>query len=194
MNSQLLIPERNVESPEIKGVIDRFYKQLSNFVERIITVLQSLKVQKITDSDGVLINVDDLIISLRKNHDKVNLAQKVDRHQPVIMFYEGVVAPYANEIVLRDEAYFHDTIGEREPNERQLILIFSRANREVKKNLWDHINLLCVTAEKILGGNIFETARKCPHRRDASEGGFASNDPINLAQTHEQYFSYMARN
>ena len=150
---------------------EAFYKQLNSFLDKFAQSMEKVKSIKITVKDGDniididdeitvkdgdnIIDIDDEIINVRKVQDKANIAKNIDTESIPKAFYENFVCKYAHMVVLRNEKYFLKT-GD------YATIVACHFDEETKKNMWDHLNLLCFLSEIVIGGDAFANARKNP--------------------------------
>ena len=67
--------------------IGKFYKQISDFKEKVIRILQSYE-------------KDKQIIEINKYYDKLSQLKKINVRSPVEIFYDNVVSKYVVEILV----------------------------------------------------------------------------------------------
>ncbi len=162
--------------------IGQFYKQIDDFKSKIILILQQLKGQNLTDPEGNPIDIDHEIKEIHKYYDKLVLAKKANIRMPIEMLYEYGVCPYADKILLRDEQFFlgqvKDIANNKELTEAyelehkdllfigQVRMIWeyldqnTQSGQQVKTNIWNYVQVICLLAEKIMKQNILATARQ----------------------------------
>ena len=150
--------------------IGKFYKQVDDFKEKMIIILKQF--QK-----------DKEIVDLNKYYDKLLAIKKVNVRTPIEFIYEYGVKKFAEEILTRDEAFFlcqvsqiverkitMTTEGEGESSEtvdQQDIFFISQVREvwhelqtNVKKNIWDYIQIICILAEKVMNENVLLNTRE----------------------------------
>ena len=151
--------------------IGQFYKQIDDFRNKIINILNQLKEKNITDCNGKIIDIDHEIKEINKYYDKLILVKKANVRKPIELLYQYGVASYAKEILLRDEQFFLGEVNSltdsdknaADPNLNQKDLFFIAQIRlvwdhlyhvtNVKNNIWSYVQVICLLAEKITGGN-----------------------------------------
>jgi hypothetical protein len=146
--------------------IGRFYKQLDDFKSKLLLIFQQFE-------------KNQEILDLKRYYDKVVIAKEASIRLPIELFYTYVVSVYATYILTRDEQFFlgkmsgiggHAMASDEEESYRMVMgskgdvkhdLIFvsqiknvwQSLQPKVKNNIWDYIQVLCVLAEKVVGGN-----------------------------------------
>lgn len=136
--------------------IGKFYKQIDDFKDKIIGILQQLDRKQ-------------EIIDIKKYYDKLQLAKKANVRTAIELLYKHGVCIYATQILLRDEQFFlgevvnitnKKQIGEDyELNKNDLLFIgeirgiWDHLSPIVKNNIWNYVQVICILTEKIVGGN-----------------------------------------
>ncbi len=137
--------------------IGKFYKQLDDFKEKMLNILGQL-------------DKNDEIIEINKYYDKFNLAKKANVRYPIELLYNYGVKVYVTKILLREEEFFIGEvknfekkplkINEYEINQNDLLFIkqirsvWDHLEIPIKNNIWNYIQVICLLAEKVVGGNV----------------------------------------
>jgi hypothetical protein len=162
------------------SAIGQTYKQIDDFKNKLIQILLKLKETKICDAQGQLIDIDGEIISIEKYYEKFIMVKKVNVRKPIELLYEKGITKFARQILTRNEQFFlgevdsiiksdlaqfeKDTEVEIEKKDlffiKQVRLIWDyldhNSNSTVKKNIWDYVQVICLLAEKVVGGTILK--------------------------------------
>jgi hypothetical protein len=149
--------------------IGRFYKQVDDFKTKLVYIFQQFdKKQEITD--------------LNKYHDKLSMLKKANVRMPIDLFYKYVVTVYVDKILIRDDGFFlnkmtdieHLTKEEQDSysynlgnsgskeaiNQQDLFFlsqirqVWQNLQQNVKDNIWNYIQVICLLAERVVGGNV----------------------------------------
>lgn len=144
--------------------IGRFYKQINDFKEKLVTILSQF-------------NKDDEIATLHKYYDKLLLLKKINPRPPIEIFYEHIVQQFATQILTRNDEFFlykltddnivgtfkNATNDEITPQNILLIShirdIWTELHPNIKKNIWDYVQIICLLAEKVTNNNILSNTR-----------------------------------
>lgn len=148
----------NLQVPQTD--IGRFYYQIGDFKKKIVGIFQKL-------------NKNEEITKLHKYHEKLLMAKQANVRFPIEMFYKYGVQTYCTQILTRDESFFLgqaknlQTIQKFQTEEitydvsdhdllfiGQISQIWDFLNEKVKDNIWNYVQIICLLAEKIVGGHI----------------------------------------
>ena len=141
--------------------IGKFYKQVKDFKSKIEIILNQYGHQ-------------DELIELQKYYSKLKLAKKVNVRTPIELLYEKGISKFAENILKRDESFFlskvtkvingDEEIADINPHDivfiKQINGVWSKLKPNIRDNIWDYIQVICLLAEKIVGGTILSTTRK----------------------------------
>jgi hypothetical protein len=143
--------------------IGKFYKQIDDFKEKIIGILRQL-------------DRNQEIIEINKYNDKLMLAKKANVRTAIELLYQYGIEVYATQILLRDETFFLGEVKNIEKNPKindeyeldqnellfinQIKGVWEHLQPTVKTNIWNYVQVICLLAEKIVGGNILTSEKK----------------------------------
>ena len=158
----------NISSPYYfmsVSLVGKFYQQVKDFKAKIINILQSF-------------GKDDEVIKLNKYYDKLMMAKEANVRLPIEALYQYGITEYAEQILLRDEAFFLGKVKQIENTEgsqglpdvvnlaQQDVFFVSHVRHiwqdldpVVRKNIWDYVQIICVLTEKVTGGEILSKTR-----------------------------------
>jgi hypothetical protein len=135
--------------------ISKFYKQLTDFKDKLIQILHSL-------------NKENEIIKLENYYNKLIFFKKANVRKPIELFYEHGIIPYVRAIAIRDDNFLLGKLDTLDANKSssidetdmffisQIKGIWNYLSLQVKKNMWDYIQIICLLAEKIVGNNLLQ--------------------------------------
>jgi len=143
--------------------IGKFYKQIDDFKEKIIGILRQL-------------DKNQEIIDINKYYDKLILIKKANVRSAIELLYQYGVCVYAQKILLRDEQFFLGQVKDIENNKQvtdeyelnqhdilfisQIRGIWDLLQPSVRNNIWNYVQVVCLLAEKIVGGNVLATEKQ----------------------------------
>jgi hypothetical protein len=159
--------------------VSMFYKQVGDFKDKIILILQQLHDDQVggsslIDDKGEPIDFQSEIKTIKKYHMKLRLAKTANSRLPIELFYEHVVKTYADQILSQNETFFLGTLDTYltdptqlstltppvdsgiDPKDMmflgQIKIIMSHLNDEtqIKQNIWTYVKVMCLLAEKIM--------------------------------------------
>jgi hypothetical protein len=150
--------------------ISKFYKQIEDFKSKISTILSQLDRKQ-------------ELIEINKYYDKLLMVKKINVRTPIELFYKYGVSIYAGEIVARDETFFikqvdiiksngivSDGEHKHELNHRDLLFIsqiesvWDHLQPQVKTNIWNYVQIICMLSERIVGGDIMSSLIKSKNK------------------------------
>lgn len=153
----------NTQSTSLSD-IGRFYKQINDFKEKLVTILSQF-------------NKDDEITTLHKYYDKLIILKKINPRSPIEIFYEHIVQPFATQILTRNDEFFlgkltsdnimetFQNVANDEITPHNILLIshirdiWTELHPNIKKNIWDYVQIICLLAEKVTNNNILSSTR-----------------------------------
>lgn len=138
--------------------IGQFYKQVDDFKDKVIHILRQFS--KETE-----------IVDLHKYYDKLMTFKKVNVRTPIELFYTQCVTERADKILTRDESFFLSEVSKIKNDSDQVTSkdiffiyqikqIWEQLQPSVKNNIWTYVQVICILAEKIVGGNVLATRKK----------------------------------
>jgi hypothetical protein len=144
--------------------IGKFYKQIEDFKDKMVLILSQF-------------GKNEEIIDLNKYYDKLLMYKKINVRQPIELFYTYGIETFVDQILTRDENFFLGKVSEIEHDPEhsgedktinphdlffisQVRQVWHDLQPNVKKNIWDYIQVICILAEKVVGGNIMTTRRE----------------------------------
>lgn len=138
--------------------IGKFYKQIDDFKEKIILIMKQF-------------NKEQEIIELNKYYDKLMLIKKVNVRKPIELLYTYGVSQYVEKILIRDEMFFLGEVSKIEIDDEnigqqdlffisQIRQVWQNLHSNVRNNIWDYIQIICILSEKVVGGNILSMKRE----------------------------------
>ena len=143
--------------------IGKFYKQIDDFKEKLTFILRQLDRNK-------------EIIEINKYYDKLTLIKKANPRSAIELLYQYGVSVYATKILLRDEHFFIGEVKNLETNKQitdeyeldqtdllfitQIRGVWNHLQPTVKTNIWNYVQIICLLAEKVVGGNVLALEKK----------------------------------
>jgi DNA polymerase III delta prime subunit len=137
--------------------IGNFYKQIDDFKQKLIGILQELEKTK-------------EIVEINKYYDKLLLAKKANARKAIELLYEYGVKVYASQILLRQEKFFleksadsyvtEEIMDQYSVNHKDLLFveqikgIWEYLQPSVRTNIWNYVQIICLLAENVVGGNV----------------------------------------
>lgn len=145
--------------------ISKFYKQIDDFKS---------KIEKILNQYGHR----EELVELQKYCEKLEMVKKVNVRTPIELLYEKGISQFPEYILTRDESFFLNKIskvidgGATEIDTHDIFFIkqiegvWGNLKPNIRDNIWDYVQVICILAEKIVNGTVLSTTRK----RLAKEG------------------------
>lgn len=143
--------------------IGKFYKQIEDFKKKLCGILLQLK-------------KNNEIIEIEKYYDKLLLLKTANPRGGIELLYKHGICVYAEQILLRDDQFFIGEVRQLENgqkiipdcdvNQRDLLFIgqirgiWEHLTENVKKNIWDYVQVICLLAEKIVSGNVLSLKKE----------------------------------
>jgi len=139
-----------------------FYKQIEDFKERLSGVLDKLGRQK-------------EIVEINKYYDKLLTVKKINPRKVIELVYQYGVTTYADQILTRDEQFLLGEVKTLTEDKKKLegldieqrdllfigqIRVWDELHESVKANIWNYIQVVCLLAEKVTGGDLLKRRRE----------------------------------
>jgi hypothetical protein len=140
--------------------ITKFYKQVSDFKDKLVQILISL--QKHGE-----------VLKLEMYYNKLILFKQINVRRPIELFYEHGVSKYVDAISTRNDNFLLGKLQSIETKSidesdmffiAQIKEIWDYLNTRVQKNMWDYVQVICLLAERITDNSLLQTRIKSNKR------------------------------
>lgn len=159
--------------------VGKVYKQIGDFKDKIIGILQQLDNCGIVDTNGQVVNIQKEVREVEKYYDKLMMVKKVNSKMPLELLYEYGIKVYPKQILTKDEEFFLgqvDTIVNDQTLQqqcdieqkdvlfiRQIKLIWDHLKKnnqtQIQNNIWQYVQVICILTERALGKNILSETK-----------------------------------